>query len=700
MNDTTILFNSSDLSRTTYTLNSFSKNNKWVAWKEQPNKQGKPTKVPKNPHSGDDARIPTDPSTYGTLDDAIACKKMINGNGGVGIVLGSVNNDYHLVGIDLDSCRNEDESADWALKIIERFDTYAEIPPSETGIKLFFLMRNDDWNRLHDLIGGKTRKPFSAGEHKEVAIDTARFYTVTAQRLENSPVGLRVIPFSDVEWFISVAGVNYLARQRKFNGIGVGAGNGRDESGSGYGFRFMLECHNRGMSQVDAIAAIRMDSNQAGEWAGRSDQRQLDRAWESSNPFVTNQPEIKSESPKCSLEEAHAVFFKWLGKEYDLDVLDAMLATIASERLTGDPLWLLIIGGPGATKTETVSAAMGAGAHVTSTIASEGALLSGTSAKNKSANATGGLLRKIGGRGVLVIKDVTSIISADRNVRSQVLAAIREIYDGRWDRNIGSDGGRTLTWTGRISVIGAVTTAWDSAHSVVASMGDRFVNIRIDSEKQNIRKASGLQSIRNTGSEVTMRKELADAVGGVIAGANTDDMPLTEEENLKLLDAANIVTMARTAVEHDYKGDVIDSHAPEMPTRFVKQLAQMVRGGVAIGMTRDRAMRLAIRCAKDSIPPLRIEILLDIAQNPGSQVSHVRKRINKPWTTIRRELQGLHMLGMLRCEEEETMTHSCQEKLIFCYSLAEDFDRTTLLAMTGKTAPPKMWKVPLSSPEM
>ena len=50
-----------------------------------------------------------------------------------------------------------------------------------------------------------------------------------------------------------------------------------------------------------------------------------------------------------------------------------------------------------------------------------------------------------------------------------------------------------------------------------------------------------------------------------------------------------------------------------MPTRFAKQLTQMVRGGVAIGMTREEAMRLAIRCARDSIPPLRLEILLDVA---------------------------------------------------------------------------------------
>jgi hypothetical protein len=39
--------------------------------------------------------------------------------------------------------------------------------------------------------------------------------------------------------------------------------------------------------------------------------------------------------------------------------------------------------------------------------------------------------------------------------------------------------------------------------------------------------------------------------------------------------------VARTGVEPDYKGEVIDAHAPEMPTRFAKQLAQLVRGAHA-----------------------------------------------------------------------------------------------------------------------
>jgi hypothetical protein len=92
-------------------------------------------------------------------------------------------------------------------------------------------------------------------------------------------------------------------------------------------------------------------------------------------------------------------------------------------------------------------------------------------------------------------------------------------------------------------------------------------------------------------------------------------------------------------------------------------------------------MKLAIRCARDSIPPLRLEILLDIAVHPGSQPGDVRRRISKPWTTIKRELEALHMLGLVRCVEENVISKTLQEKTIWHYSLAENFDRATLLAM-------------------
>ena len=379
------------------------------------------------------------------------------------------------------------------------------------------------------------------------------------------------------------------------------------------------------------------------------------------------------------LDAVHAAFKKWLGEDYDTDVLDAVLAAGAAARLTGDALWLLVISGSGNAKTETVQALAGAGACVTSTISSEGALLS---AAPRSAGATGGLLLKIqlGNHGLLVIKDVTSILSMDNRARNQILAALREIHDGKWERNVGKDGGKTLTWVGRIIVVGACTTVWDTAHNVIAVMGDRFVIVRADSNAAAGRVSAARKAIENTGQETIMRTELADAVGGLITNASTDEYQLAPAESQWLIKLANIVTRARSDVERDYKGDIIDAHASEMPTRLARQLTQLIRGAVAIGMSGAAAMRLAERCARDSISPLRRAILFDVADHPKAQPREVAYRIARPRMTALRELQALHTLGVLDCKEDQA-TQSGREVTYYYYSLASVIDRGLLLSM-------------------
>ena len=216
------------------------------------------------------------------------------------------------------------------------------------------------------------------------------------------------------------------------------------------------------------------------------------------------------------LARACVAYQTWFGERYDLGALDCVLAVAAAERLTGDPPWLLVIGGPGHAKTETIIALINAQhAHVVSTINGEAALLSGTSTKDRASDATGGLLPKIGKRGLLVIKDVTSILSMNRDTRALVLAALREIHDGRLSRSVGVDGGRTMTWTGRLVVIGACTSAWDAAHAVITTMGDRFLLVRLAGDAED-RKAASRQAMANVGAEVRMRRELAAVVAEVL----------------------------------------------------------------------------------------------------------------------------------------------------------------------------------------
>ncbi|HUR35471.1 MAG TPA: hypothetical protein VM032_16825 [Vicinamibacterales bacterium] len=385
-----------------------------------------------------------------------------------------------------------------------------------------------------------------------------------------------------------------------------------------------------------------------------------------------------------SLTAVHRAFLDWFGAEYDLAAINAVLATAAAQRLDGDPLWLLLISGSGNAKTETVSALAGSGALVTSTITSEGALLSGSPKREQAKDASGGLLQRIGKSGVLIIKDVTSILSADRNSRSGVLAAFREIHDGRWERNVGTDGGRTLTWTGRIAVIGACTTAWDRAHDVIASMGDRFVVVRIDS---NIgRMSAGYKAMANVGAETRMREALSVVVAEALSRIDARGaISLHPDETDQILAAANVVTLCRTGVDFDYRGDVIDAHQPEAPTRFAKQLVQMMRGACALGIARTDALHLALRCARDSMPPLRLAILEDVAANPRAKTREVRQRINKPKSTVDRQLQALHMLDVLDCEEVEI-----GERSSWYYSVRPEID-VSAIAVPDLLLPTK-WK--------
>jgi hypothetical protein len=259
-------------------------------------------------------------------------------------------------------------------------------------------------------------------------------------------------------------------------------------------------------------------------------------------------------------------------------------------------------------------------------------------------------------------------------MRAAVLAALREIHDGRWERNIGTNGGRTLTWTGRLTIIGAVTTAWDHHHSVIANMGDRFVLLRMDSTKGRL--SAGSQAIRNTGHEAEMRADLSAALKTVIDGidvARADHV--TDEDRAAILAAADLVTLCRTGVEFDYRGEVIDAHAPEAPTRFAKQLTQILRGALAIGLDHDAALGLALRCARDSMPPLRLAILDDVAANPHTRTVDVRRRLDKPRNTVDRQLQALHILGVLTCDEIED---SVRQRSSWYYDLAPGIDAQSI----------------------
>ena len=309
-----------------------------------------------------------------------------------------------------------------------------------------------------------------------------------------------------------------------------------------------------------------------------------------------------------TLTDTLQVFTRWLHIDDTAPVL-AVAATIVANRAAGDPVWLLIVGPASGGKTEILSAAAGLPYIVKAATITEAALLSGTASRERTANATGGLLRMVGDFGVLLCKDFTSVLSQNRDTAMQAMAALREVYDGSWDRPIGTDGGRVLSWSGKCGLVGGVTPSFDRYSGIVNALGDRFILLRLPDVAANEQATSAL---RRQDRDAQMRAELAEAMTGLIQGAKPKlvGRELEDREADRLIKLATYTARARTAVERDgYSHELVVIPQAEGPARLVLELRHLYGGLEAIGADEPTRWAVVARVARDCVAAIRNKLI-------------------------------------------------------------------------------------------
>jgi hypothetical protein len=349
--------------------------------------------------------------------------------------------------------------------------------------------------------------------------------------------------------------------------------------------------------------------------------------------------------PPRSLDDVIGLYRRVM-KLDDPDPLIATLAAYAANQLPGDPVWLGVVGGSSRGKTEIVAAvAAMPDAAMVSDLSGPASLLSATSRRERSADATGGLLRRIGEHGVMILKDFTTVLSMHRDRRAEILAAFREIYDGEWHRDVGTDGGQSLEWKGHCGLIFGCTTALDSAHAVVGAMGERFLLIRVRAEDDlDLAEASMIQ----IGREAEMRAAMRNTVAGLLAHIDRDNPRLPDEEVRDALKpVAALAVRMRSPVERDWQGQLVRILDSEGPGRMIKALDRLRAGAEAIGLGRDRALALAQRVAFDSVPPLRVAVFRAVTDAGTITTSEAAARVDHPTRSVRRALEELDGHGLL-----------------------------------------------------
>ena len=164
----------------------------WVGWRVE-HREGKPTKVPINPRTGQRARA-NDPTTWSPFEEAqgAAARYQL---AGVGFVF-TPQDDF--CGIDLDQARDpKTRMIDReAQRIVRELRSYTEVSPSHRGLHVI----------------GRGKLPCGRRRKGNIEMyDQGRFFTMTGGHLNGTPLGVRDFQHELEQLHEEVFGGNLLA---------------------------------------------------------------------------------------------------------------------------------------------------------------------------------------------------------------------------------------------------------------------------------------------------------------------------------------------------------------------------------------------------------------------------------------------------------------------------------------------------------
>jgi hypothetical protein len=616
-----------------------------------------------------------EPASWGTYTEAVEAYRR-GGYEGLGYELDGSG----LTGIDLDHCIDPQNGATepWAEEIITKMATYAEVSPSRSGVKLLACGK---------LPPGRREKQWDG---YEIGLyDSGRFFTLTGDVYNGSEIAIhertQELAALHAELFpqqeeqphrggqslaLDDARILELARSAKnaakFEALWRGdwQGDYPSHSEADLALCSLLTFYSQDEGKVDRLfqsSGLYSEKWERVEYARATIAKAMERTefytppepeqppaedW-ASTPRQDHEPDDKPDLPRVV-----KVFQSWL-KMDDPGALYLNLAAVVANWLSGDPVWIMTVHIPGGGKTEILNSLTQLNhIHPTATL-TEAALLSGTSKKDRAPGAKGGLLNQIGAFGIILIKDFGSILTLNKDTRGPTLQALREIYDGSWTRHVGTDGGRTLSWAGKIGMIAGATPAIDAHHGVMAILGERFVYYRLPVIRGDLH-AKG--ALKHLGREQEMRQELASCVKALFGGLKLDKAvhQPNEEEAKWLIDLACLSAQCRAPVIRNFRQEVEVIPGAEAPTRLVLTFAKLLAAMRTIGVPEDEIQPIIAKVALDSMPVIRYLIIRLLAEQQWVETPDIAVGIGYPTNTTRMALQDLNCYSVVEREHGHT----------------------------------------------
>jgi DNA-binding transcriptional ArsR family regulator len=371
--------------------------------------------------------------------------------------------------------------------------------------------------------------------------------------------------------------------------------------------------------------------------------------------LLASAPEWKP-APAVSYDELRATFEKWLALPDDL-AIRFVLSVVIANRLSGDPLWAFIVGPSGSSKTELVNPLTTLEFVRPLDQLTTNTFLSGKQRKDPNAS----LLLQLPYGAILLIRDFSSILDMHREKRDEIFSQLRKIYDGHLARATGEGGESAyISWTGKVGVLACCTPAIERYRSLSTTLGERFIYFYMQTtDRLTIARTARV----NRPALREMREELAQAVKRFFDGLSIpQSVEMPDDIGEWIARVADFVAVARTGVERDsYSAskEILESPDPEIPSRLAQQL-DVLTCAHAVLMRRNRVewgdIELTRHVALASIPTTRRRIIALFAKEAWRELTtaEVANALDLPTNTIRRHLEDLTALGLLKRRDGDT----------------------------------------------
>lgn len=384
------------------------------------------------------------------------------------------------------------------------------------------------------------------------------------------------------------------------------------------------------------------------------------KKFSSLSPEETTEPQgvVHEIDRTMTLDKVYDTFKKWMFIN-DTSPIEVCIATVISNCLDGDPVWMLLVAPPGGSKTEIISSFdLSPEVYITSSLTSH-ALISGATSRN---GVEPSIIPKLDGK-VLIVKDFTTILSMRETEKDEIFGILRDAYDGKCGKVFGT--GEHKYFESHFSMLCGVTTSIYEIGSKYAGLGERYLkyfignNLDHENEVDIIRKA-----MSNVSKEKKMRVELSQVVNSFIAimceKARKENFVLPEIPEAyveRFIALAQWGSRMRGIVSRErYNTEMIMSKpSAEVGSRLGKNLAKIAIALAIINGRKkinEKDFRTARKIALDTISQRNEDILRILYKScPDVDMSlktrDVSARTRYPLSTTMRVLNDMNLLNIV-----------------------------------------------------